>query len=127
MQELLADEVVLLAGERGERGDLLGDALLLVERERHRLPGITERRLRRFDGRDRDLVVRVEQELDDHHRVVPLFDRLPVEVRGQERQRLGVEPDRDRDVLLRSSELVRDLFVQLLGEARHQGTTLSGV
>ena len=31
MEELLADEVLLLAGERDERDDLLGDALFLVE------------------------------------------------------------------------------------------------
>jgi len=83
LEELLANEVVLLSGEPGQRGDLLRDPLLLLERERHRLPRIPERRLRRLDGRDHDLVVGVEQELDDHHRVVPLLDRLPVEVRGQ--------------------------------------------
>ena len=37
MEELLADEVVLLAREGGQRGDLLGDALLLLERQRDRL------------------------------------------------------------------------------------------
>ncbi len=100
MQELLADEVVLLAGERCERGDLLGDALLLLQRQRNRLPRVLERGLRRLDGRSHDVVVGVEQVLDDHHRVVPLLQRLPVEVRGEERERLRVEPDGDRHVLL---------------------------
>ena len=54
VQELLADEVALLARERGERGDLLGDALLLLERERDRRPRVRERRLRRLDRRDLD-------------------------------------------------------------------------
>ncbi len=71
------------------------------------------------------MVIGVEQELDDHQRVVPLLDRLPVEVRGEERQGLGVEPDRDRDVLLRRRELVRHLLVQRLGEARHRGDSNS--
>ena len=69
--------------------------------------------------------VGVEQELDEHHRVVPLLDRLPVEVRGEERQRLGVVVDRDRDVLLRGRELVADLLVQRLREACHRGNSIS--
>ena len=83
--------------------------------------------LRRLDGRDRDLVVGVEQVLDDHHRVVPLLDRLPVEVRGQQRQRLGVEPDRDRDVLLRGGELVRRPARSASRGSSPSATTLSPV
>ena len=45
MEELLADEVLLLAGERDERDDLLGDALFLVERKRDGLAA-SEVRLR---------------------------------------------------------------------------------
>ena len=44
--------------------------------------------LRRGDGRDRHLQVGVEQVLDEHHRVVSLLDRLPVEVGGEPRERL---------------------------------------
>ena len=65
-----------------------------------------------------DLLVRVEQVLDDHHRVVPLLERLPVEVRGELGQRLGVVVDRDRDVLLRRRELVADLLVQRVARSR---------
>ena len=39
----------------GESGDLRGDALLLIERERDRLDVVREGRLRRRDGRDHDL------------------------------------------------------------------------
>ena len=127
MQELLADEVSLLARECCQRGDLLGDALLLLERERDRRTRVRERRLRRLDGRDLDRVIGVEQELDDHQRVVPLLDGLPVEVGRQERQRLGVVVDRDRHVLLRGAELVADLLVQRLREASHRATLASYV
>jgi hypothetical protein len=44
----------------------------------------------RLDPRDVHGFARVEQVLDDHHGVVALLDRLPVEVRGQPRQCLGV-------------------------------------
>jgi hypothetical protein len=63
---------------------------------------------------------RVEQVLDDHHRVIALLERLPVEVRGELRERLGVVVDRDCDVLLRGRELVRDLLVQCLRETGHR-------
>ena len=43
MQELLADEVALVACERDERRDLLGDPLLLLERERDRRGRVRER------------------------------------------------------------------------------------
>ena len=69
-------------------------------------------------------MVGVEQVLDDHHRVVSLLERLAVEVRGEQRERLGVEPDGDRDVLLRRGEFVGDLLVQLVREGRH-GATLA--
>jgi hypothetical protein len=48
--------------------------------------------------------------------VVALLDRLPVEVRRQPRQRLGVVVHGYRDVLLGRAELVTDLAVQRLGE-----------
>ena len=67
---------------------------------------VGEVRLRRLDARDDDVVVGVEQVLHHHHRVVPLLDRLAVEVRGELRQRLRVVVDGDRDVLLRRRELV---------------------
>jgi hypothetical protein len=120
VQKLLADEVVLLAGEGRQRRDLLRHALLLGECEGDRLARVREGRLRRLDRGDDNLEVGVEQVLDDHHRVVPLLERLAVEVGREQRQRLLVEPDRDRDVLLGGGELVRDLLVELLGKARHE-------
>ena len=107
MQELLADEVALVACGQRELLDLLRDALLLLERELDRSDDVGERRLRRLHGRDHDVLVCVEQVLHHHHRVVPLLDRLAVEVRGELRQRLRVVVDGDRDVLLRRAELVR--------------------
>ena len=47
MQELLADEVALRARELRQVGDLLRDALLLLEREPHRLDDVGELGLRR--------------------------------------------------------------------------------
>ena len=52
LHELLAGVVGVLARQPGERVDLLGDALLLVEREAHRLDDVAEARLRRVDARD---------------------------------------------------------------------------
>ena len=105
-------------------GDLRGDALLLVERERDGRDVVREGRLRRRNGRDHDLVARVEEVLHHHHGVVPLLDRLPVEVRRELRQRLRVVVDGDRDVLLRRGELVRDLLVEFLLKGCH-GRNLS--
>ena len=122
MQELLADEVALGTGELGEVGDLLGDALLLLERQPHRLDDVRELDLRLGDPRDRDALVGVEQVLDDHHRVISLLDRLTIEVRGEPRERLRVVVDRDRDVLLRGGELVPDLLVQSLRKCGHAAT-----
>ncbi len=96
VQELLADQVALGARELGEVGDLLGHALLLLQRQPDGLDHVGERRLRLGDARDRDALVGVEQVLDDHHRVVALLDRLAVEVRGEPRQRLRVVVDGDR-------------------------------
>ena len=45
MQELLADEVALVARELRQLGDLLGDALLLLERELDRRDDVGELRL----------------------------------------------------------------------------------
>ena len=64
----------------------------------------------------------VEEVLHHHHRVVPLLDRLAVEVGCELRQRLGVVVDGDRDVLLRRAELVGDLLVECIREARHVET-----
>ena len=119
MHELLGDEVAVLPRGHGELGDLRRDALLLVERERDRSDVVGEGRLRRGDGRDHHVVVRVEEVLHHHHRVVSLLDRLPVEVRGELRQRLRVVVDGDRDVLLRGRELVRDLLVEFLLKGWH--------
>ena len=75
--------------------------------------------LRRLDGGDDDPLVRVQEVLHHHHRVVPLLDRLAVEVGGELGKRLRVVVDGDRDVLLRRAELVRDLLVECVREARH--------
>ena len=110
----------------GELGDLGGDALLLVERERDGSDVVGERRLRRGDGRDDHVVVGVEEVLHHHHRVVPLLERLVVEVRGELRQRLGVVVNGDRDVLLRGRELVRDLLVEFLLKGGHALESATG-
>ena len=59
------------------------------------------------DGR-----VGIEEVLHHHHRVVPLLDRLAVEVSRELAQTSVVVVDGDRDVLLRSRELVPDLLVE---------------
>ena len=75
--------------------------------------------LGRLDGRDDHVVAGVEEVLHHHHRVVPLLERLLVEVRRELRERLAVVVNRDRDVLLRRRELVRDLLVEFLLEGGH--------
>src|SRR5207247_2013763 len=54
VQELLADEIALLSRDRREARNLLGHLLLLLERERDRLDGVSELRLRSRDSGDRD-------------------------------------------------------------------------
>ena len=71
------------------------------------------------------MLVGVEEVLHHHHRVVPLLERLAVEVGGELRQRLRVVVHGDRDVLLRGGELVRDLLVEGVGEAGHAAGTLT--
>ena len=83
VQELLADEVPLFPRELDERDDLIRDALLLVERERDRIPRTVEVGLRRLDAGNPNRQVGVEEELHHHHRVVPLLHRLAVEVPGE--------------------------------------------
>ena len=100
VQELLADEVPLRPRQLRELLDLLGHPLLLLERQADGLDDVGELRLRRLDAGDRDRLVRIEQVLDDHHRVIALLDRLPVEVRGETRKGLSVVVHGDRDVLL---------------------------
>ena len=115
-EEALAHRVVVLARDLDEARDLLRHRLLLRERQRDRLAVVVERDLRRRHGRRHDGLAGVEEVLHDHHRVVPLLHRLPVEVRGQRRQRLRVVVHGDRHVLLRRGELVRNLRVQRVGE-----------
>ena len=124
MEKLLADELTLVPRELHQLDDLLGHPLLLRESERDRSDGVVERRLRRLDARSHDVLVGVEEVLHHDHRVVPLLDRLPIEMRGELRQILRVVVDGDRDVLLRRGELVRNLAVQRLTEPGH-GATLS--
>ena len=90
-----------------------------AKRERHGLDDVRELRLRRLDSGRYHVLVRVEQVLHHHHRVVSLLDGLPVEVSSELRKRLSVVVDGDRDVLLRRRELVCDLLVQRVGEAGH--------
>ena len=104
--------VALLAGERGQRVDLLADALLLRERERHRAHHVVEVDLRGGDAGDHGPLVGVDQVLDHHHRVVALFERLAVEEARQLGQRLGVVVDGDGHVLLVRGVLVPDLIVE---------------
>jgi hypothetical protein len=86
VQELLADEVAFLPGKRDEPDDLIGNPLLLLERERDGLRCGAEIASRPLDPGDRHGQVGVEQELDDHHRVVSLFDGLAIERRGELRE-----------------------------------------
>ena len=119
VEELLTDELSFLARELYELDDLVGHAFLLLQRERDRRDDVCEPRLRCLDSGDDDRLVGIEQVLDDHHRVVPLLDRLAVEVRCELRERLGVVVRGDRDVLLRRRELVRHLTIQRVGEVGH--------
>ena len=100
MQELLADEIALFARELDELDDLLGHALLLLERKRYGCDNVLEVGLRALDCRHDHLLVRVEEVLDDDHRVVPLLDGLAVEVGREPGERLSVVVDGERDVLL---------------------------
>ena len=122
MHELLRDEVDLVARRQRELLDLPRHAPLLLERELDRRGNVGERHLRRLDCRDHDVLVGVEEILHHHHRVVPLLHRLAVEMGGKLRERLRVVVDGDRDVLLRRAELVRDLLVEGVREARHAVT-----
>ena len=62
---------------------------------------------------DHRLLVRVEQVLGHHHRVVALLERLAIEELRQLRERLGVVVHGACDVLLVRRELVPDLLVEL--------------
>ena len=119
MHELLCHEIAVLARNHRELGDLRRNALLLIECKRHRLDIVREGDLRSCNRRRYHVVPRVEQVLHHHHRVVPLFDRLAIEVGRELRQRLRVVVNRDRDVLLRGTELVRDLLVEFLLKGCH--------
>jgi hypothetical protein len=68
-----------------------------------------------------DLEVPVDHPAHHHHRVVALLHRLPVEVPGQLREVVFVEPHRQRDVLLAGGELVPDLCAQQIDEGRAVG------
>ena len=74
---------------------------------------ILEQRAWRLNTGDRDHAVGIEQELDHHHRVVALLQRLTVEKACQLRQRLGVVVDSASEVLLMGGELVGDLLIEL--------------
>ena len=113
----------MLAGEAGERVDLLGDAALLLQRERDRGDDVVEGGLRGVGAGDLRVEVLVEQEAHHHQRVVALLERLRVEEGGEARQGLGLVVHGDRDVLLVRRELVADLFVEALyeGGGGHRG------
>ena len=125
LHELLAGEVAALARHAHEVGALIRDPPLLIERQRDGLAEARERRLRRLDAGDDHGLVRVEQVLHHDHRVVALFDGLPVEEPGELRERIGVVIGRDRDVLLRGGELVADLLGEAVGEAGFRHVTRS--
>ena len=63
LEELLALEVVLRAGERRQLVELLGHLALLLERDPHRLDDVGEAALRRRDAGDRHLRLGVEEVL----------------------------------------------------------------
>ena len=120
MQELLADEVVLLSGELDQARDLLRDRPFLLERQRDRRRGVVELGLGCVHAGHRYVLAGIEEVLDEHHRVVPLLHGLPVEMRCELRQRLRVVVHRDRDVLLRGCELAPDLLVDRGRETAHR-------
>ena len=120
-------QVPLCARERRQPLlDLVGDLVLLRERATDRLDGVFEGRAWSGDGRDRHRRLGVQQVLDDHRSRGSLLDRLAIEVLREERQRLVVVPDCDRDVLLRCPELVGELGVQGIGEVGHGWSLLAG-
>jgi ornithine carbamoyltransferase len=122
VQELLADELAFLTRELDQLDDLLGDPLLLPERQGHGSDDVRECGLRGVDARRDDLVIGVQEVLNHHHRVVPFLHGLTVEVSGELREILGVVVHRDGDVLLRRGELVADLAVQGVCEGGHAAT-----
>ena len=101
---LLAERITLGPGGLEQRLDLPGDLLLLREGELDRLDDVREVVAHGRDAGDRDAEMPVHAVLHEHHRVIALLDRLPVEVRRELRQVVIVEPRRDRDVLLRCRE-----------------------
>ena len=119
VEELLADELPLLPRELHQLHDLLRHALLLLECKRDGRDHVAKRGLRRLDSGRHDLVICIEEVLHHHHRVVPLLDGLAIEVGGELRKGLRVVVHRDRDVLLRRTELVPDLTVEGVREPGH--------
>src|SRR5690606_26675788 len=129
-QHGLLAERIRLRPRRGEEAlDLLGDALLLREREGDRLRLVREVVLDRGDPGDLDAQVAVEAVLHEHHRVVAFLDGLRVEVPGELREVVVVVPDGDRNVLLGCLELVPNLLGEQLvegGVLLSHGLTLVG-
>src|SRR6202795_2102222 len=65
LDELFAGVVAVLACQRRQAADLLGHALLLRKRQRHRLDHVPEAGARRLDARGHHVLARVEEVL--HH------------------------------------------------------------
>ncbi|EUA56791.1 hypothetical protein I553_8845 [Mycobacterium xenopi 4042] len=118
LHELLAEVVAFVAGRGGQPADLLGDGTLLVKRQRQRLCRGVEPVADGAHTGDFDTEIAVEQMLYQHHRVISLLHRLPVEVVRKLRQMSVVEINRNRNILLGSSEFVVNLLLQQCVEFR---------
>ena len=111
LHELLAEVIALVAGHCREPADLLGDRAFLVERQRQRIARFVELIAHRVNSRDVDADIAIEQILHQHHRVVSFVERLAVKMLRQLREVRAVEIDGDRQVLLRASEFIENLFL----------------
>src|SRR5205085_2768077 len=102
LHELLAHVVRLLPGSSGQLRDLLGDLLLLLQRDADRLDHVGEVAARIAEAGYAGTNARVEQVLDHDQGVTALLDRLVVEELGQAGKRLVLVPDGGRQGRRRS-------------------------
>src|SRR6185436_7759516 len=124
--EEVAREVILVTDrEIYEIVDLPGHGELPLQGELHRFLGRLEVGLGARDRGNTDAAARVDEEVDEAHRVGALFHRLFVEVRGQSRQVLAAEVGSDGYVLQEGPEFVSNLGVDGCGHALADQHSLS--
>ena len=111
LHELLAEVVALVARDRRQPADLVGDSTFLFEGQRQRFAWSVELVAHRVRARDLNAEVAVEQMLHQHHRVIAFLDRLAVKMLRQSRHNFAIEINRNRDVLLCRGEFVENLFL----------------